>query len=179
MGNPYFSYDFASQNAAPPNFNFNSIDNGYLELQTSINNINSHFKTIMDYLSREDTSFSSSSSPSPPVSSCNESPDIPACLIPLEEDNYLDIPDCFLPPLEDTSIDIPVCFLPVEDDEMSRISPSEDALSERGFHQLQKLVDSKKIYSCYSTMSIHISSIFVGPTFHLFDILGNMTSSPL
>ncbi|KAK8916735.1 Cytochrome P450 93A2 [Platanthera zijinensis] len=74
----------------------------------------------MDSFSREVTSFSSSSSPSPPISSCNESPDIPACLVPLEEDNYSDIPDCFLPPLEDTSMDIPVCFLPVEDDETNK-----------------------------------------------------------
>ncbi|KAK8951735.1 hypothetical protein KSP39_PZI004228 [Platanthera zijinensis] len=85
-----------------------------------------YLTTIMDCLSREAASISSSSSSSPPISSCNKSPDIPACLVPLEEDNYSDIPDCFLPPLEDTSMDIPVCFLPVEDDETSLISPSED-----------------------------------------------------
>ncbi|KAK8954058.1 hypothetical protein KSP39_PZI002238 [Platanthera zijinensis] len=125
MGNPsYFSYDFTPQNAVPPNFN--STENEYLELKTSIDNINSHFKTIMNYFSREAAYFFSPSSLSPPISLCNVLPDIPACLFPLEEDNSLDIPDCFLSLLEDTSMDILACFLPVEDDDTSPISPSED-----------------------------------------------------
>ncbi|KAK8931035.1 Mediator of RNA polymerase II transcription subunit 22a [Platanthera zijinensis] len=84
----------------------------------------------MDYFSREAASFSSSSYLSPSISLCNESPDILACLFPLEEENYSDIPNYFLPLLEDTSMDIPACFLPVEDDETSLISPSEDLCDE-------------------------------------------------
>ncbi|KAK8963575.1 Heat shock 70 kDa protein 15 [Platanthera guangdongensis] len=95
-------------------------------------------------------SFSSSSSPSPLISSCNESPDIPSCLFPLDEDNYSDIPDCFLPPLDDTPMDTPTCFLPFEDDETSYHSLS---FSEDVCDSISLQISTVPIFSIFSESS--------------------------
>ncbi|KAK8936559.1 hypothetical protein KSP39_PZI012622 [Platanthera zijinensis] len=114
--------------------------------------------------------FSSSSSPSPPISLCNESPDTPACLFPHEDDNYSDIPDCFLPPLEDTSMDIPACFLAVEDDETTLISPSKDIIC-HGNKEL--LVPYSLVHICNPKMKRGIKSSYMSG-----EVIGSASHAP-